>query len=325
MRNSIKTLAMAASIVAAVSMTMPVAAQGYPTRPIKLLVGFPPGGSTDLPARILANQLSQSLGQQVVVENRVGASGNIASAAVAQTAPDGYTLLMASSSFAAAPAFFDKLDWDPIKSFTPISQVSTVPLLAVTTPSLGIKTVQELVQYSKAHPGKLNMASPGPTTVTRLAGEQFKQLAGVDWLTVHYKGGPPAMQDMLSGIAQVMFANISDVSAQVKAGKLQPLAVTSKTRSAVAPDIPTFTEVGYPDAKLTTWQAVLGPAGMPAEIVERLNAEIRKALNLPQTKAQFLEMGIEVKASTSAELGSMLTGEVEMVKRLAKSVGAGVN
>jgi|JI10StandDraft_1071094.scaffolds.fasta_scaffold236604_2 tripartite-type tricarboxylate transporter receptor subunit TctC len=325
MRKTLETLILAAAALTAGGAPLYASAQAYPERPIKLLVGFPPGGSTDLAARILAGHLSQSLGQPVVVENRAGASGNIAAAAVAQAAPDGYTLLMAASSFAAAPAFHDNLGWDPLKSFTPVAQVAVVPILAVTTPGLGVKNVQELVSVSKARPGALNMASPGPTTVTRLAGEQFKQLAGVDWVTVHYKGGAPAMQDMLGGTAQVMFANISDVIAQVKAGKLQPIAVTSRTRSAVAPDIPTFREAGYPESNLTTWQAVVGPAGLPPAIVSRLNSEIRKALNQPQTQAQFLGMGTEVSVGSADELGALLAEEVPTIKRLAKSVGAGTN
>lgn len=325
MRKTLETLILAVAALTAGGAPLYASAQAYPERAIKLLVGFPPGGSTDLAARILAGHLSQSLGQPVVVENRAGASGNIAAAAVAQAAPDGYTLLMAASSFAAAPAFHDNLGWDPLKSFTPVAQVAVVPILAVTTPSLGVKNVQELVSVSKARPGALNMASPGPTTVTRLAGEQFKQLAGVDWVTVHYKGGAPAMQDMLGGTAQVMFANISDVIAQVKAGKLQPIAVTSRTRSAVAPDIPTFREAGYPESNLTTWQAVVGPAGLPPAIVSRLNSEIRKALNQPQTQAQFLGMGTEVSVGSADELGALLAEEVPTIKRLAKSVGAGTN
>jgi len=325
MKKTLETLILTVSALTACGVPLYASAQAYPERPIKLLVGFPPGGSTDLAARILAGHLSQSLGQPVVVENRAGASGNIAAAAVAQAAPDGYTLLMAASSFAAAPAFHDNLGWDPLKSFTPIAQVAIVPILAVTTPSLGVKNVQELVSVSKARPGALNMASPGPTTVTRLAGEQFKQLAGVDWVTVHYKGGAPAMQDLLGGTAQVMFANISDVIAQVKAGRLQPIAVTSRTRSAVAPDIPTFREAGYPESNLTTWQAVVGPAGLPAAIVSRLNADIRKALTQPQTQAQFLGMGTEVSVGSADELGALLAEEVPTIKRLAKSVGAGTN
>lgn len=300
-------------------------AQDFPTRAIRVVVPWAPGGLVDGGGRLLADALTKSMGQSVVVENVPGAAGALGADQVAKAAPDGYTLLMAASSFAAAPAFHDNLGWDPLKSFTPVAQVAVVPILAVTTPGLGVKNVQELVSVSKARPGALNMASPGPTTVTRLAGEQFKQLAGVDWVTVHYKGGAPAMQDMLGGTAQVMFANISDVIAQVKAGKLQPIAVTSRTRSAVAPDIPTFREAGYPESNLTTWQAVVGPAGLPPAIVSRLNSEIRKALNQPQTQAQFLGMGTEVSVGSADELGALLAEEVPTIKRLAKSVGAGTN
>ncbi|HEX5611763.1 MAG TPA: tripartite tricarboxylate transporter substrate-binding protein, partial [Burkholderiales bacterium] len=188
-----------------------VQAQTWPERPIKLLVGFPPGGSTDLAARALGERLAAALGQPIVVENKPGASGNIAAEQVARSAPDGYTLFMAATSFATSPAFFDKLSWDPVKDFTPISMVATVPIIAVVHPSVPAKTPKELIAYSKANPGRLNMASPGATTLTRLSGEMFKQVAGIDWVTVHYKGGAPAMQDLLGGTAQVMFANISDV------------------------------------------------------------------------------------------------------------------
>jgi tripartite-type tricarboxylate transporter receptor subunit TctC len=300
-------------------------AQPYPNRPVKMLVGFPPGGSTDLAARLLAAKLSQSLGQTFVVENRSGASGNIASDLVAHSAPDGYTLMMAATSFAAAPAFFDKLGWDPVKDFTPVGLVATVPIIVVVNPSVGVKTLADLVKYSKQHPGKLNMASPGPTTLVRLSGEQFKQTAKVDWLTVHYKGGAPAMQDMLAGTAQVMFANISDVIAQVQAGKLTALAVTTPKRSAIVPDVPTVVEAGYPGFSFSTWQAVVGPAGMPADVVARLNGEIRKIMAMPEMKAQFLALGTDAATSTPEELGAMLVEEVDKIKRVAKSVGATTN
>jgi tripartite-type tricarboxylate transporter receptor subunit TctC len=300
-------------------------AQAWPNRPIKLLVGFPAGGSTDLAARLLATRLSQSLGQAVVVENKVGASGNIASETLAHAAPDGYTLMMAATSFAAAPAFFDKLSWDPVKDFTPIGLVATVPILVVANPSLGVRNVAELVAYSKANAGKVNMASPGPTTLVRLSGEQFKQVAKLDWLTVHYKGGAPAMQDMLAGTAQVMFANISDVIAQVKAGKLVPIAVTTKTRSAIVPEIPTLAESGYPGFEFSTWQGVVGPAGMPPDVVARLNAEIRKIMAVPDMKQQFLALGTDAATGTPEEFGTLVAGEVEKIKRVAKSVGATSN
>ncbi len=318
----IRNLVVACAVVAGWCAAPLAWSQTWPDRPIKMLVGFPPGGSTDLAARIVANKLSQALGQTVIVENRAGASGNIAADAVAQAAPDGYTLMMAATSFAAAPAFFDKLPWDPTRNFTPIAQVATVPTLAVATPGVGIKSAAELVSYAKANPGKLNMASPGPTTLTRLSGEQFAQLAGVKWVTVHYKGGAPAMQDMLAGTAQIMFANISDVITQVKAGKLQAIAVASRNRSTMAPEIPTFHESGFPGFTFSTWQAVVGPANMPPQVVARLNAEIRKIVDDPDTKAQFLGFGTETATGTPQQLATLLAEEVDKIKRLAKAVGA---
>ena len=317
----IRTFLRALCAVTLVATAVAAQAQGYPNRPIRLLVGFPPGGSTDLAARVLAQKLSQSLGQSVVVENRAGASGNIASEAVARAAPDGYTLMMAATSFAAAPAFLDKLPWDPVKDFTPVSLVATVPILVVATPSVGAKNVAELVAHSRANPGKLNLASPGPTTLIHLAGEQFKQVARLDWLTVHYKGGAPAMQDLLAGTAHVMFANISDVIAQTKAGKLVPIAVTTSTRSAVVPEIPTLAESGYPGFGFATWQGVVGPAGMPAEVVTRLNGEIRRIMAEPEVKAQFLAIGTDAVTGTPGEFGALIASEVDKIKRLARAVG----
>jgi tripartite-type tricarboxylate transporter receptor subunit TctC len=300
-------------------------AQNWPERPIRLLVGFPPGGSTDLAARALGERLSATLGQPIVVENKPGASGNIAAEQVARSAPDGYTLFMAATSFATAPAFFDKLPWDPVKDFAPISLVATVPIIAVVHPSVPAKTPKELIAYSKANPGKLNMASPGATTLTRLSGEMFKQVAGIDWVTVHYKGGAPAMQDLLGGTAQIMFANISDVISQVKAGKLTAIAVTTPKRSAVVPDVPTLAESGYPDFSFATWQAVVGPAGLPREIVQRLNAEIVRAMAAQQMKERFLSFGTDAETSTPEALGALLAQEVAKIKKIATSVGATAN
>ena len=300
-------------------------AQGWPNRPVRLLVGFPPGGSTDLAARALGDKLSQALGQPVVVENKAGASGNIAAEQVARSAPDGYTLYMAPTSFATAPAFFAKLAWDPVKDFTPVSLVATVPIIAVTHPSVPAKTPKELVAYSKANPGKLNMASPGVTTLTRLSGERFKQIAGIEWVTVHYKGGAPAMHDMLAGTAQVMFANISDVIAQVKAGKLNAIAVATPQRAPAVPEVPTFAESGYPEYAFMTWQAVVGPAGMPKPVVQRLNSEIVRIMATPEIKARFASFGTDAASSTPEELGRFLAAEVEKIARVAESVGVKPN
>ncbi len=316
----------AVAVFAALSMSATLAlAQAYPNRPVRLVVGFPPGGSTDLAARALGERLSSALGQSFVVENKPGASGNIAAEQVARAAPDGYMLLVAATSFATSPAFFDKLPWDPVKDFTPVSLVATVPIIAVVHPSVPAKTPKELVAYAKANPGKLNMASPGATTLTRLSGEMFKQAAGIDWVTVHYKGGAPAMQDLLGGTAQIMFANISDVISQVKAGKLNAIAVTTPKRSAVVPQVPTLAESGYPDFAFVTWQAIVGPAGMPREVVQRLNAEIVKAMATPEMKERFLSFGTDAETSSPEELGRFLAAEVAKIARIAKSVGATTN
>ena len=319
-----RIVVIAAALGAALACTV-AAAQGYPNRPVKLIVGFPPGGSTDLAARALADKLTQALGQPVVVENKAGASGNIAADLVARSPADGHTLLMAATSFATAPAFFDKLSWDPVSSFTPVALVATVPILAVVNASVPAKTPQELIAYSKANAGKLNLASPGATTLTRLSGEMFKQVAGLDWVTVHYKGGAPAVQDLLGGSAQVMFANISDVIGHVRAGKLNAIAVTTPQRSAIVPDVPTLAESGFPDFSFSTWQAVVGPAGMPAEAVARLNREIVKTMATQEMKDRFLAIGTDAATSSPEELGRFLAGEVDKIKRIAQSVGAKTN
>ena len=297
----------------------------YPTKPIRMVVAFPPGSSTDLAARALGDKLAAALGRPVIVENKPGASGNIGADFVAKSAPDGYTLLMAATSFATSPAFFPKLGWDPVKDFAPVSLVATVPIIVVVNPSVPAQNPQELIVYSKANPGKLNMASPGAATLTRLAGEMFKQAAGLDWVTVHYKGGPPAVQDMLAGNAHVMFANISDVISQVKAGRLRALAVTTAKRSAVAPELPTLGEGALPGFAVATWQAVVAPAGTPREVVQRLNAEIVKAMAQAEMKERFLSFGTDAVTSTPEELGRFLAEEVAKIGKIARDTGAKID
>jgi tripartite-type tricarboxylate transporter receptor subunit TctC len=301
------------------------AAQPYPNKPIKIVVAFPPGGSTDLAARALGQKLSEALATPVVVENRPGASGNIGAEAVAKAPADGYTLFMAATSFATSPAFFPNLPWDPLRDFAPVSLVATVPIILVINPAVPANNVRELIAYAKANPGKLNMASPGAATLTRLSGEMFRIAAGIDWVSVHYKGGPPAMNDMLSGQAQVMFANISDVLAQVKAGRLRALAVTTAKRSAVVPELPTLSESGLPGFDVSTWQAVLAPAGTPREIIARLNAEIGRIMALPEIKERFLSFGTDAATSTPEQLGQFLRDEVAKIAKVVKDVGAKID
>ena len=297
-------------------------AQGFPSKPIRMVVAFPPGGSTDLAARALGEKLAAVFGQPVIVDNKPGASGNIGAEFVAKSAPDGHTLLMAATSFATAPAFFPKLGWDPVKDFAPVSMVATVPIIVVVHPSVQANNARELIAYSKANPGTLNLASPGAATLTRLSGEMFKQAAGVDWVTVHYKGGPPAVADLLGGQSQVMFANISDVISQVKAGRLRAIAVTTAKRSAVAPELPTLAESGLPGFDASTWQAIFAPAGTPREVVQRLNSEIGKAMAAQEMKDKFLGFGTDAATGTPEELGRFLASEVTKITKIARDVGA---
>lgn len=297
----------------------------YPTKPVRMVVAFPPGGSTDLAARALGEKLGAALGQTIVVENKPGASGNIGAEFVARSAPDGYTLFMAATSFATSPAFFPKLGWDPVRDFAPVSLVATVPIMVVVNPAVPAANARELIAYSKANPGKLNLASPGAATLTRLSGEAFRRAAGIDWVTVHYKGGVPAVTDMLSGQAQVMFANISDVITQVKAGKLRAIAVTTARRSAIVPELPTVAESALPGFDISTWQAVVAPAGTPREVVQRLNAEIVKAMAQADVKEKFLSFGTDAASSSPEELGRFLAGEVAKIGKIVKDVGAKID
>jgi len=297
----------------------------YPAKPVRIVVAFPPGGSTDLAARVLGEKLGAALGQTFIVENKPGASGNIGAEFVAKSAPDGYTLLMAATSFATAPAFYPKLGWDPLKDFAPVSLVATVPIIVVVHPAVPAQDARALIAYSKANPGKLNMASPGAATLTRLSGEMFKQAAGVDWVTVHYKGGPPAVADLLAGTAHVMFANISDVFSHVKAGKLRAIAVTTAKRTAVAPELPTLAEGALPGFEAATWQAVMAPAGTPREVVQRLNAEIVKAMALAEVKERFLSFGTDAATGTPEELGRFLANEVAKIGKIARDTGAKID
>jgi len=302
---------------------LPAQAQNWPARPIRFVVPFAAGaGILDIMARILAQHLTEALGQQVVVDNKPGAGGNVGAEIVAKAAPDGYTMLIANQAMLVSPFLFAQMGYDPLKDLLPVTMINSAPLMVVVHPALPVKSVAELIAYSKANPGKLNLASPGAATLTRLAGEMFKQAAGLDWVTVHYKGGPPAVTDLLGGQAHVMFANISDVITHVKAGKLRAIAVTTAKRSATAPDLPTLAESALPGFEVSTWQAVVAPAGTPREVVQRLNAEIGKAMALPDIREKFVSFGTDAATSTPEELGRFLASEVAKITKIARDVGA---
>ncbi len=319
MSGAWRFLCLAALIVVAAQ------AQTYPNKPIRMLVPFPAGGSTDLPARALGQKLSDALHAPVIIDNRAGASGNIGIEAVARSSPDGYTLLMAPSAFATNPAFFSSLSWDPIKDFAAISMVATVPVIVVVYPGLPVSSARALIAYARSNPGKLNMASPGGATLARVSGEMFRAATGVDWVTVHYKGGPPAMNAMLSGEAQVMFAGISDVFAQVKAGKLRAIAAGTLKRSGVVPDLPTLNESVLPGFDVSMWQALLTPAGTPKDVVARLNAETVRIMSTPEMKQRFLSFGTDAVSSTPEQATQFLREEVAKIRKVVKDIGATID
>ena len=316
----IRNLVVACAVVAGWCVAPLAWSQTWPDRPIKMLVGFPPGGSTDLAARIVANKLSQALGQTVIVENRAGASGNIAADAVAQAAPDGYTLMMAATSFAAAPAFFDKLPWDPTRNFTPIAQVATVPILAVATPGVGIKSAAELVSYAKANPGKLEFASSGSGASVHLSGELFKQLTGIYMVHIPYRGTGSLIPDLISGNVAMAFPNLPSAWPLVQSGKLKALGVTTAKRSAAAPNVPSLSEAGVAGYDMSTWYGLIGPAGMPADIVQRLNKELNAVLQDPQVRSKLIAQGVDPVGGTPDEFGKFIQKETKAWAALLKTI-----
>lgn len=313
-------------VFAALFFCTAAAAQQYPTRPVRLVVGFPPGGSTDLAARALGDKLSQALGQPIVVENKAGASGNIAAEQVARSAPDGYTLLMAATSFATAPAFFAKLSWDPVKDFTPVSLVATVPIIAVTHPSVPAKNLKELVAYSKANPGKLNMASSGNGTSIHLTGELFKTVTGTYMVHFPYRGSAPALTDLIAGNMNVMFDNLPSALPHIKSGRLKALAVTSKSTSPALPGVPTVEQAAnLKDFDASSWFGLFAPAGTPRAIVDKIQADVAKALAVPAVRERLVSQGAEPGGNTPDQFAAFIKAETDKWTRVVKIANAKVD
>ena len=301
-------------------------AQGYPSRPIRLVVPYPPGGPLDIMARAIGQKLAEALGQPVVVDNKPGAGGNIGADLVAKAAPDGYTILMgAVATHAINPTLYPKIPYDPVKDFTPVAMVAVVPNVLVVNPALPVKSVKELIDFAKARPSYLNFASGSTGSTGHLAGELFNALAGVQMVHIPYKGGAPAMADLLAGQVQLMFDNLANALPQVKAGKLRALAVTTAQRSAFAPDLPTLAEAGVPGFDLTTWFGIFLPGNAPRDIVLRLNTEINKALNAPDMKDRLEKMGAEPPANNTPErFAAFIKVEFDKYARVIKASGAKV-
>ncbi len=266
------------------------ALSAYPNRPVRIIVPWPTGGAVDIATRIVAEKLSTGLGQPVVVDNRAGASGNIGATAVATAAPDGYTLLLATTPMLINQALYGGLTFDPVKSFSAVSVLVNVSYVLVVNPSVA-SSVKDLVAEAKARPGKINYASSGPGTQLHLLGESFKQKAGINIVHVPYKGAPPAMVDMIGGHVQMMFPSFPASQSLLKAGQLKPLAVVAKRRLALLPDVPTMAEAGYPGIDSVEWYGLVAPAGTPPDVVARLNSEIVKALKAPEVQALLTSKG----------------------------------
>jgi tripartite-type tricarboxylate transporter receptor subunit TctC len=285
-------------------------AQAYPSRPVRIVVGYSAGGSTDILARLLYQRLSERLNQTFIIENRPGASNNVATEAVARSLADGYTLLMVTSDHATNATFYDKLNFDFIRDIASVASVARVPNIMEVHSSFPAKTVREFIAYAKANPGKLNIASPGTGTGLHLAGELFKMMAGVELVHIPYRGSAPALTDLLGGQVQVIFSSTPESIEYIRAGKLRPLAVTTATRSAVLPDVPTVAEF-LPDYEASTWFGVGAPKGTPAEIIEKLNREINASLADPKMTARLADLGGTPLPSSPADFGNLIAKETE--------------
>ncbi|HEV2009061.1 MAG TPA: tripartite tricarboxylate transporter substrate binding protein [Burkholderiales bacterium] len=297
-------------------------AQQYPARTIRLVVGFPPGGGTDIIARLLAQKLTEVWAQQVIVDNRPGATGMIGANVVAKSPPDGYTLLMGHvNSQAIAPALVQKPLYDPLRDFATVAYIGYVPNVLVVHPSTPAKNIKELIALAKAHPGELTFASPGVGSTNHLAGEMFKRATGVNLVHVPYKGSGPAIIDLLAGHIVMNFDAMSSVINYIKQGRMRPLAVTTTERDPQLPDVPTLREVGLKDYNVTNWYGVVAPAATPREIVTRLNAEINRITRLPDVKSKLDELGTRLNPMTPEKFTEFLQAEIAKYQKVAKETG----
>jgi len=301
-------------------------AQAWPSKPIKWVVPFAPGGTTDILARTVGEKLAIALGQPVIIENKPGAGGSVGAEFTAKAAPDGYTIMGGTiSTHAINASLYSKLPYDPVRDFVAITLLARVPNMLVINPSINAHSVKELIVLLKANPGKYSFASSGNGTSQHLSGELFKTMAGVDMQHIPYKGSPPALQDVMGGQVAMTFDNITTAWPLAKAGKLRALAVTTARRSAVAPEVPTLAESGLPGFEVGSWQGVFAPAGTPPEIVKRLNAEIVKILKLPDVAERLVGLGAEPVGNTPEEFSAMVKLEVVKWADVVKKSGAKVD
>jgi tripartite-type tricarboxylate transporter receptor subunit TctC len=301
-------------------------AQPYPSRPVRIVVPLSPGGFADTPARMLAPRLSEQLGRQFFVENKPGAGGTIGADFVAKSAPDGHTLLLTGTPHVISAHLYKKIPYDALKDFTHIALIASGPYaLVVNTQKLPANSVRELIAAAKAQPGKIDYASSGNGSAQHLVGALFNTMAGIDLNHVPYKGSGPAMQDLISGQVGVSFAGIPNVLGHVKSGRLKALGVTTPKRWSELPDVPTLAEAGVPGYEATLWLSISGPAGMPADIVQRLNTEIHKALQDTEVQSNFRSAGVDATSMGPQELATFMRAEYEKWGKVVRDTGATVN
>jgi tripartite-type tricarboxylate transporter receptor subunit TctC len=306
-------------LVASIGVSEPVIAQQYPARPVRMLVGFPPGGGTDIVGRIIAQKLSENLGQQVVVENRGGATGMLAAELAAKAPPDGYTLMMAHiAAISILPSLYSKMSYDALKDFAPITLAAIGPNLLVVHPSVPVKNVRELIALAKARPGQLQYASPGSGSVQHLSGELFKLQAKVDMLHVPYKGSGQSIVDLIAGHVQLDFDSVPPVLPHVRSGRLRALAVTSEKRFSILPDIPTVSEGGVPGFDMSTWWGLVAPAAVSKDIIARLQSETVKLLRQTDVKEKIAFAGADTIGNTPEQFGAFIRSETAKYARIVK-------
>jgi tripartite-type tricarboxylate transporter receptor subunit TctC len=319
--RTLQWLIRSASLLAAALLALAAYGQAYPNKPVRMVVGFPPGGGTDILARIVAQKLSETWGQQVVVENRPGASATIAANIVAKAPPDGYTISMGQlTPNAIAPALMAELPYDPARDFVPIILVGTSPNVLVVTPGLPAKNLQELVALAKSRPGKVTYASSGPGSLQHIAGELFSNVAGVEIVHVPYKGSGQAIVDLMSGQVDLNFDSVPAVLQQVKAGKLRAIAVTSAKRSSGLPEIPSVAESGYADYDLTTWWGLFAPAGTPPAIVAKIHDDTLALLHNADVKERFAGVSVDVGGGSARDFSDLVARDIAKYRALVRSL-----
>ncbi|HEU5294190.1 MAG TPA: tripartite tricarboxylate transporter substrate binding protein, partial [Burkholderiaceae bacterium] len=314
-------LAAVASLCAALAAASSLA-QDFPTRPIRIIVPFSPGGAVDGPTRVLAQEMSKRLGQQVVIDNRPGAGATIGTEAVAKSAPDGYTLLLASQTNAISATLYTKLSFNPIDDFAPISLIGREPGVVVVHPSLPVKTVQELVELARSQPGQIDYASSGNGSGQHLFAAQLFSMAGVKLNHVPYRGSGQATTDLIGGVVKVSVPGLAGMLPHIRSGKLRALAITGSHRSPQLPDVPTLAESGYPGYSAYVWLGLLAPKGTPSAIVDLLNREVLSALGMPEVKGYMANASIEALGSTPAEFGTFFRAERDTWARVIQATGA---